>query len=91
MSAKRFFDILFSATLLVIVSPLMLLVALLIKLVSSGPVFYKADRAGKDFTRFSMIKFRTMSVNSDPVPAVTTREDPRIFPLGKKLPDFMSN
>ena len=85
MSAKRLFDIVFSAAFLLIVSPLMLLITLLIKLVNPGPAFYRADRAGKDFQRFSMYKFRTMSVNLDRVELITRRGDPRIFPLGKFL------
>ena len=85
MSAKRIFDIVFSAALLVVVSPLMLLIALLIKLSSPGPAVYRADRAGKDFQRFEMLKFRTMSMNHDRVETITTREDPRIFPLGRIL------
>jgi len=85
MRAKRLFDILFSAAFLAVVSPVMLLIAIIIKLVSPGPVFYKADRAGKDFTRFQMLKFRTMSVNQDPIKTITLREDPRIFSFGRIL------
>ena len=85
MSAKRLFDIVFSAALFVVVSPLMLLIALLIKLSSPGPAVYRADRAGKDFKRFEMFKFRTMAVNHDRVETITTRGDPRIFPLGRIL------
>lgn len=85
MNAKRLFDIVFSAAALIVAAPLMLLIALLIQISSPGPVFYKADRAGKDFQKFQIFKFRSMRVNRDRAPEITTRDDPRIYPLGKIL------
>ena len=57
---KRFFDVLFSAAVLVVASPLMLLIALLVKLDSPGPVFYAQERVGQDGKRFHAVKFRSM-------------------------------
>ncbi|MBC3786900.1 sugar transferase [Spirosoma utsteinense] len=62
---KRFIDISVSLTLLVILSPLLMVVALLIVLDSKGPVLYKSKRAGANFYIFNMYKFRTMKVKAD--------------------------
>lgn len=65
--AKRLFDILFSLSVLIIFSPLYLLLALLIKLSSPGPIFYVQKRVGNNYKPFGCIKFRTMVVNADQV------------------------
>lgn len=65
--AKRSFDIVFSLSVIVFLSPLYLLVALLIRLSSAGPVFYVQQRVGKDYKPFGCIKFRTMINNADEV------------------------
>jgi lipopolysaccharide/colanic/teichoic acid biosynthesis glycosyltransferase len=62
---KRALDIVVSAAVLLLVSPIMLLVALLIKLESRGPVFYISKRAGRCFQVFDFYKFRTMEVDAD--------------------------
>ncbi|MFC1496507.1 sugar transferase [Candidatus Margulisiibacteriota bacterium] len=62
---KRSFDIIFSSVLLIILTPLFLIVALLIKLDSVGPVLYCQDRVGKDGRRFNCYKFRSMVVGAD--------------------------
>ena len=62
---KRIFDILVSATVLTLLSPLFLLIALAIKLESRGPIFYIAKRAGKGYRIFDFYKFRTMEVGAD--------------------------
>ena len=62
---KRLFDISISLIVLVIASPLMLLIALLIKLTSPGPVFFKQERVGFMGKVFTMYKFRTMEVKTD--------------------------
>ncbi len=64
-SAKRAFDIFVSGTMLLLLSPLMLLIALLIKLDSKGPVLYKSKRAGTGYRVFNFYKFRSMKVNAD--------------------------
>jgi hypothetical protein len=58
--AKRSFDMVFSATLLVVLSPVMAAIALGVKLTSPGPILYPQDRMGLDGQRFRMLKFRTM-------------------------------
>ncbi len=62
---KRSFDILISAVLLIVFSPILLLIALAIKLESSGPVYYIAKRAGRGYKIFNFYKFRTMVVGAD--------------------------
>lgn len=62
---KRGFDLLASLVGLLMISPLLLLIALLIKLTSPGPVLYTSERIGKDNQPFGMYKFRTMVVNAD--------------------------
>jgi lipopolysaccharide/colanic/teichoic acid biosynthesis glycosyltransferase len=62
---KRVFDILVSATVLTLLSPLFLLIALAVKLESRGPIFYIAKRAGKGYRIFDFYKFRTMEVGAD--------------------------
>ncbi|MBN8821482.1 MULTISPECIES: sugar transferase [unclassified Spirosoma] len=62
---KRIFDILLSFTILTLISPLLLIVALLVKLDSKGPVFYSSKRVGMGFRIFDMYKFRTMSTGAD--------------------------
>jgi len=64
---KRVFDILFSASFLVIFSPLYLILVVLIAISSPGPVFYTQDRVGKNFRHFKCFKFRTMVQNADQV------------------------
>ncbi len=62
---KRAFDILMSSLALIILSPLFLLIALAVKLESSGPVFYIAKRAGRGYRIFNFYKFRTMIQGAD--------------------------
>ncbi len=62
---KRAFDILLSSFLILLLLPLFLIIALLIKLDSSGPVFYNSYRAGRGFRVFKYFKFRTMKVGAD--------------------------
>jgi lipopolysaccharide/colanic/teichoic acid biosynthesis glycosyltransferase len=62
---KRLFDIVFASIAILLLSPFFLLVALLIKLESKGPVFYIALRAGRGYKIFKFYKFRTMIVDAD--------------------------
>ena len=62
---KRLLDISVSLTLLLLLSPILLIVALLIVLDSKGPIIYKSKRAGANFHVFDMYKFRTMKVEAD--------------------------
>jgi len=65
MSVKRGIDIFFALSALIILSPLFLLIALIIRVESKGPVFYAAKRAGKGFKIFKFYKFRTMVEGAD--------------------------
>lgn len=64
-SVKRFFDVAISASVLVIGFPFLLAIALLIKLTSRGPVFFKQERIGENGESFALFKFRTMRPDSD--------------------------
>ncbi|HVW62113.1 MAG TPA: exopolysaccharide biosynthesis polyprenyl glycosylphosphotransferase, partial [Puia sp.] len=83
---KRVFDILFSLVVIIFVlSWLTPLIAILIKLSSPGPVFFRQWRSGKDNKPFRVIKFRSLAVNEDAHTKQVTRGDSRITPLGKFL------
>ena len=84
---KRSLDIIFSSFILILLSPFMLIIALLIKLTSGGPVFYKQERMGLDGKIFNMIKFRTMLVNAEAEtgPVWASKDDPRCTNIGKFL------
>jgi len=62
---KRIMDILCSSFGLLLLSPFLVLIALMIKIVSPGPIFYKQQRAGRSGKIFNFYKFRTMKVNND--------------------------
>jgi Undecaprenyl-phosphate glucose phosphotransferase len=63
--AKRVFDFLFSATVLAVIWPALLLLAAAVKVSSRGPVFYRQERMGLDGRRFEMLKFRTMDADAE--------------------------
>lgn len=89
LAAKRGMDILFSAVGLVLLSPFMLLTALLIKLDSPGPVFYSQERMGLDARPFKIIKFRSMRHDAESDgPGWTTPDDPRKTKLGSFMRRF---
>ena len=76
---KRLFDIIASLILLIILSPIMLILAIAIKIDSKGPVFYRQERITKYGKKFRIFKFRTMVQDADKKGAlVTIGEDPRI-------------
>lgn len=83
---KRLFDIVFSLTGLVLVSPLLLIIGVLVKLEDKGPVFYHGVRVGRSGKPFRMFKFRTMVVNADKIGGPSTADDdPRITKVGSLL------
>ncbi|HQH27948.1 MAG TPA: undecaprenyl-phosphate glucose phosphotransferase, partial [Oligoflexia bacterium] len=83
---KRAFDLLLSAVLLVVLSPVLVLLALLVKLSSRGPVFYHQERVGLDGRKFTILKFRTMYCDAELNGAqFAVRGDPRVTPLGRVL------
>ena len=84
---KRLFDVLVSATALVICSPLFILVPLLIWMEDGAPVLFRQERVGRDGKRFILFKFRTMRCRGDhPDEDIYTREhDPRVTRVGRWL------
>ena len=83
---KRSFDLVFSLVGLIIVSPILLLIAVLIKLTSKGPIFFKQERIGKGGKPFSIFKFRTMVSNAESEgPKITAKNDSRITSIGSIL------
>jgi lipopolysaccharide/colanic/teichoic acid biosynthesis glycosyltransferase len=83
---KRIFDFLVSLFGLIIFSPLFLIIAVLIKLDSEGPVFYRGERVGKDGKPFRIFKFRTMVKDAEKLGGPSTSaDDPRLTKLGKVL------
>ena len=84
---KRVFDLGFSITVLILFAPFGLLIAILIKLVSEGPIFFSQLRVTQGGRFFTLYKFRTMRVNADqPQGTMSTKaNDPRIYPFGRFL------
>lgn len=84
---KRFLDIVLSALLLVLLSPLMLITAILVKLTSRGTVIFRQERIGKNANVFMMYKFRTMKENSEHTGSgvYSGKGDSRVTGLGKVL------
>ena len=95
---KRLFDALASVLILLIISPILLLIAILVKKSSPGPIFYKQDRVGLKGRRFQVWKFRTMVENANELQKeleaqnevkggvlFKIKEDPRITKIGKFL------
>lgn len=93
--AKRTFDIVCASTLLLIIAPLMAVLALLVKLTSKGPAFYRSTRVGLGGRHFRFLKFRSMYVDADARladlvahnekdgPIFKMKNDPRVTPVGR--------
>ncbi len=89
MSLKRIFDILVSIICLIILSPVLLITAIIIKLTSPGPVFYSQERLGIRGRPFIMHKFRTMYRDAEKNgPQLSSKSDPRITRVGRILRQF---
>src|SRR5437879_1265195 len=94
---KRLFDLVVACTLLAVLSPVLLLVAALVKLTSRGPILYRQQRLMKDGLEFGLFKFRTMVVGAEGMmdkvfhlneasgPLFKVRRDPRITRVGRIL------
>lgn len=83
---KRIFDVIVSAVILIVFLPLLLILALAIKIDSEGPVFYRQVRVGQYNKDFKIFKFRTMVANADKIGLpLTTGDDPRITRMGKLI------
>ena len=86
---KRFFDLILSLMGLLITVPILFLITILIKISSSGPVFYKQVRVGKNNKDFKIFKFRTMHLNADKKGLLTVGgRDPRVTSIGYYLRKF---
>jgi exopolysaccharide biosynthesis polyprenyl glycosylphosphotransferase len=90
LTLKRAMDVVGSTVGLVLLSPFLLLLALLIKLDSAGPAFYTQERMGLDEKRFQVIKFRSMKEGAEDEtgPVWATKEDPRRTRFGAFLRRF---
>ena len=84
---KRFFDILFSLLILLILSPVLLIVAIAIKIDSKGPVIFKQKRIGRKGKVFNIYKFRSMCVNAEHTGSgvYSGKDDARVTRVGKFL------
>jgi exopolysaccharide biosynthesis polyprenyl glycosylphosphotransferase len=84
---KRTFDLLVSLTGLIVLSPLLLILAVLIKINSAGPVLFKQKRIGLDGKEFIMLKFRSMVVDAEKEtgPVWARQKDPRTTAIGRFL------
>ena len=100
VNCKRVTDVLVSAIALVVLSPIMLALAIIIKCTSHGPVIYRQKRMGLRKREFSILKFRSMVENAEEAtgPTLSTNDDPRITPIGRfmrkyrldELPQFVN-
>ncbi|MDQ0000840.1 sugar transferase [Pseudarthrobacter sulfonivorans] len=98
--AKRLFDVVISGLLIVIASPIMLIVAAIVRLDSPGPVLFRQDRVGIEGAHFKMLKFRSMVVDAEQrLDGLTKlneangllfkmKDDPRITRVGRSLRKF---
>ena len=83
---KRMFDIILSFILVILLSPLFLVISIVVKFGSEGPVFYKQQRMGRNSNLFTLYKFRTMKKDSESKgPGVTAENDSRITSAGRFL------
>lgn len=86
MICKRIFDIVFSLTGILLLSPLFVIISILILIDSSGAIFYKQIRIGKNGKKFGLLKFRTMRPDSDKKGLITVGgKDPRVTRVGHFL------
>ena len=83
---KRVFDIVFASCVLVLIGTwLFPIIALIIKITSRGPIFFKQERSGKNGVVFNCLKFRSMTVNSSSDELQATKNDKRITKIGRFL------
>ena len=82
---KRIFDIISSLFGLILLSPFMIIIAILIKIDSKGPIFFKQIRVTKNGREFKIFKYRTMRVGSDKYSQITVGKDSRITKVGDFL------
>jgi lipopolysaccharide/colanic/teichoic acid biosynthesis glycosyltransferase len=86
---KRIFDLILSVPSLIILSPVFLITAILIRLETPGPIVFSHERVGHDGRIFKLYKFRTMVKDASRIgPSITAADDPRITRMGKLLRRF---
>ena len=85
---QRVFDALFSATALVLLTPLLLLIAAIVAAESSGGAFYHQDRIGRNGVPFRLHKFRSMQVHREGAQVTLGTSDPRITSVGRVLRNY---
>lgn len=86
MTTKRFFDLCAATAGLVVLAPALAVLAVLIKVDSPGPVFYRGERVGRGGRTFKMLKFRTMVPNAERLGGTSTPgDDARLTQIGKIL------
>lgn len=85
-SIKRILDVVLSAIALVVLLPLLLIISLLVKASSKGPIFFLQERIGRNGVPFQIIKFRSMYTDAEKLgPQLSSTNDSRITPVGKFL------
>ena len=82
---KRIIDVVISGIGLIILFPIFVVIGVLIKLDSKGPVFFVQKRAGKDGKAFKAYKLRTVEDNAEKIDKAMRKDDPRITVVGKYL------
>lgn len=83
---KRIFDVVVSLIALIILLPLIIFIAIRVRLSSTGPIFYKQERIGLNGNPFDIFKFRSMYTNAEEMgPQLSHDDDPRITPWGKVM------
>ncbi len=83
---KRFLDILLSLQAIIVLLPVYIVIGILVKISSKGPVLFLQDRVGVNGKTFKIIKFRTMYLDSEKNgPQLSSENDPRITPIGRFL------
>jgi len=84
---QRFFDVIFSAIAIILLSPLLIPIVIVLKFTGEGEIFYKQNRVGKNGKEFGLLKFSTMLKDSPNLGSkdITLKNDPRILPFGKFL------
>lgn len=84
--SKRAVDVFFSLLLLLLLSPILITLAVIVKLTSKGPIFYKQERVTSYGQTFKIIKFRSMVVNADKMGSlITVKGDKRLTKIGRFL------
>lgn len=84
--AKRVFDVVFSLLGLLLIAPVLLLIGVLVRLASPGPILYRGVRVGRNGKAFCILKFRTMIVDAElRGGSATAEDDPRLTSIGKFL------